>query len=659
MNLGVFLLLLLALPALAGPAATPRDPYQGIEIYRLPNLTQVVLAPSRTAETVEIRVEVKAGQFQDPPGKSGVAHLLEHYLFTSEKLAPDSTFMDLVREKGGGANGMTRAEDTVYYATVPRGNAAWIVDTFQKMLIRENFTPTAVESAKKPVYLEIGRATPADYANDLLFRFAPFSLPRQGIWQKEFGFEQSESQNSRNADKINTREITAADLQTFYANYYRPENTTILLAGGFSAPAMKKKIAAAFGEKPNLPGLSPQESVGAPRIRPYQLAQVTHDTPRVFLGTKVAFATAQQKLTGEIYLNYLAHRLMKELRNRKGETYSAYDQHYYRRNHGILTVRFDTSVAQYKGNLKAARALLARETSGEITPEDFETAKKFFEATFNLNDNDAETRLAYAQGLLRFREYFGDTFPTPFAAFQSLNFETYRAELKHLFRPEMRYELRIEPPLFFRYDTYLAYVLGLAFAALATRRYYLRKFAHREVRWVRKIQYPPFYLVQLINLAAIATVTYFASHLLDTAWQNIGLAGKSPLVSEYARKFLLAAFAVGIYQFYMSLLMRKAIIAGDQLWLKSLGYHSTVHNLHSITALHVIHPSRLFTSPKLLARVGFRFYYYFHPHFWQKGLLVELSTGKCIYLALAEAKMAAVEIRALLPPRETKLKLVA
>lgn len=649
-KLAAAILLAIALAPAAMAKGKLRDPYQNIEIFELKNKTKVVLAPSKSADTIEIRLSVKAGQFQDLPGKSGTAHLLEHYLFNGENLPKDTSYLDLIREKGGTANGMTKAEETVYYATMPKENGVWIVEVFQKLIDRQKFTRKEVEIAKKPVFLEIGRATPMDYVSDSVFKLTPFSLPSTNFWQVEFGFENNRSQTSANADKIDTFSISEQDVKDFYAKHYRPENVTLTLAGGLPANA-RALIEKGFGRRHNQPGPPLFESAGNPKIRPLVRSSVTNNTPRIVLGAKVADVTAQQKIIGEIYLNHLAHRMMKELRNRKGQSYTVSDSARFRKRHGLLTIRFDTSEEQYYENLASARELIRRESQdGEISLEEFREAKKFYETEFKLNEDDADTRLYYAQGLVRYLETFAPAaYPTPFAAYQSVDYETYKSELAYLFRPEMRYEVRTEPPVFFRYDNLFTYALGFFLFLALARKFYLYQFPHAQVRWVRKLRYFPLYGVQIATLGIIVAATLFTSKMLDLLWLSTALSSGPPLVSEYARSFLLTGCAVGIYQFYMSLMIRKVIVTSDLLWLKSLGYHSHVYGLSHLKSVHVMHPLKILLSPTRLYRVGFRFYYYFDLHFWQKGVLLTFENGTQIFLALANASQAAEELRAMIP----------
>ena len=52
-----------------------------IEHYRLKNGLEVVLAPDRRVPKVVLDIAYRVGSLNEPPGRSGFAHLFEHLMF--------------------------------------------------------------------------------------------------------------------------------------------------------------------------------------------------------------------------------------------------------------------------------------------------------------------------------------------------------------------------------------------------------------------------------------------------------------------------------------------------------------------------------------------------------------------------------------------------
>ena len=85
----------------------------------LPNGLQFIWLEDHTAPTVAIQVWYRVGSKDDPPGRSGFAHLFEHMMFKSTRRMP-AEFLDRLTEDVGGQNNAYTANDvTVYHETVP------------------------------------------------------------------------------------------------------------------------------------------------------------------------------------------------------------------------------------------------------------------------------------------------------------------------------------------------------------------------------------------------------------------------------------------------------------------------------------------------------------------------------------------------------------
>ena len=110
----VGLMLFLSLhPASARPWVEP-------ETFTLDNGLQVVVLPDHRAPVVTHMVWYRVGAADEPPGKSGIAHFLEHLMFKgTDKIAPGE-FSKIVARMGGQDNAFTSQDYTAYWAP-PRG----------------------------------------------------------------------------------------------------------------------------------------------------------------------------------------------------------------------------------------------------------------------------------------------------------------------------------------------------------------------------------------------------------------------------------------------------------------------------------------------------------------------------------------------------------
>src|ERR1700748_2070161 len=80
--------------------------------FTLANGLDIVVIPDRRAPVVTHMVWYRNGSADDPPGKSGIAHFLEHLMFKGTKANPRGKFSELVANLGGQENAFTSNDYT-------------------------------------------------------------------------------------------------------------------------------------------------------------------------------------------------------------------------------------------------------------------------------------------------------------------------------------------------------------------------------------------------------------------------------------------------------------------------------------------------------------------------------------------------------------------
>ena len=91
------------------------------ESYTLPNGLQVVVITNKRSPIVKQYVFYKVGSIDDPLGKSGIAHFLEHLMYLGKsKYAPPKQFDKIVKRLGGIFNAYTTFDHTAYFEEVPK-----------------------------------------------------------------------------------------------------------------------------------------------------------------------------------------------------------------------------------------------------------------------------------------------------------------------------------------------------------------------------------------------------------------------------------------------------------------------------------------------------------------------------------------------------------
>src|SRR5271163_904647 len=117
------MLLVVALAGAAiGPVAGAAFAGTGPEVtdFTLPNGLEVVVVPDHRAPVVTHMIWYKVGAADETPGKSGLAHYLEHLMFKGTEKNPGATFSKDVAAIGGQENAFTTSDYTGFFQRVPR-----------------------------------------------------------------------------------------------------------------------------------------------------------------------------------------------------------------------------------------------------------------------------------------------------------------------------------------------------------------------------------------------------------------------------------------------------------------------------------------------------------------------------------------------------------
>jgi len=199
------------------------DPYAKFEKKVLPNGLTIYACPMDRS-FVEIGFLIHSGAREDPKGKEGVAHFVEHCCSMNAKNLTKGKIESFFRSIGGRVNlGETSYLSTKYSCALPSRTRPIIkaLDIFSQMLLEEKITKN-IESERNIIIQEYYRFYPYDADTDISLLFSKMTFP--GHPREEY---------LRSFGKINTiKEISRSDLQKFYDLHYVPANISVIAAGG-------------------------------------------------------------------------------------------------------------------------------------------------------------------------------------------------------------------------------------------------------------------------------------------------------------------------------------------------------------------------------------------------------------------------------------------
>ena len=225
-----------ALSLLLAAAALAQD--ANYEKYTLPNGMKVILHEDHALPVASINIWYGVGAQDEPPGRSGFAHLFEHLMFMGTARVPGNQF-DVLMETGGGANNAsTDLHRTNYFSWGPSKllpTLLWLdADRLEDFGL--NVTQEKLDKQRDVVRNELRQTV----------ENAPYGKADEAIWRLMFPAD-----HPYVTGVIGTHEDLEAanvnNVKDFFANFYVANNASLVVAGDFDPVATKKLIAELFG----------------------------------------------------------------------------------------------------------------------------------------------------------------------------------------------------------------------------------------------------------------------------------------------------------------------------------------------------------------------------------------------------------------------------
>ena len=209
----------------------------------LPNGLRVLSAPDHSSPTVAIQVWYHVGSKDDPPQRSGFAHLFEHIMFKSTKNMK-SEMMDRLTEDVGGFNNAFTADDvTVYYEVVPSNYLETLIWAEADRLSGLNVDDANFKSERDVVKEEYRQSVLAP----------PYGRFFYLLQEKSFFEHPYKRPTIGSIEDLDAASLH--DVQEFHATYYRPDNATLVVVGDFDPKQFDAWVDKYFGPiaKPDRP----------------------------------------------------------------------------------------------------------------------------------------------------------------------------------------------------------------------------------------------------------------------------------------------------------------------------------------------------------------------------------------------------------------------
>jgi zinc protease len=258
----------MALVALAaGTRLVGAAPGPAVSHFVLSNGLEVVVIPDHRTPVVTHMVWYKVGAADEEPGKSGLAHFLEHLMFKGTAKNPAGRFSQVVATIGGQENAFTSSDYTGYFQRVSKDKLKLLMefeaDRMTGLVLTDDLVKPELNVVLEEQYQRVANNPGARLSEQIqaaLYLNHPYGKPVIG-WRHEI------------------ERLDRADALAFYRRFYTPDNAVVIVAGDVTEAEVKTLAAETYGKVARVSEPAPRRRPREPE--PEAVRHVTLSDPRV------------------------------------------------------------------------------------------------------------------------------------------------------------------------------------------------------------------------------------------------------------------------------------------------------------------------------------------------------------------------------------------
>jgi zinc protease len=220
--------------------------------FTLPNGLQVLVIQDHRTPVVTQMVWYKVGSADETPGKSGLAHFLEHLMFKGTSKHPVGEFSQTVLKVGGNENAFTSVDYTGYFQRVPREQLGKMMefeaDRMTGLILKDENVLPERDVVLEEYNMRVANNPEARLSEQImaaLYLNHPYGRPVIG-WRPEI------------------EKLGREDALAFYKRFYAPNNAILVIAGDVDVNEVRPLAEQTFGK------VVPQPAIPARRVRPQE-----------------------------------------------------------------------------------------------------------------------------------------------------------------------------------------------------------------------------------------------------------------------------------------------------------------------------------------------------------------------------------------------------
>lgn len=224
----------------AEQASSPVSFNVPVHYSTLDNGLKVVISPDDTSPIAAIGVYYNIGFRIEPKDRTGFAHLFEHMMFQGSENLGKNEFINLVQSNGGVLNGSTRFDYTNYFEIVPAHKLETMLwaeaDRMKGLAITQENLTNQQGVVKNEVKVNV--------LNQPYGGFPWLDMP-------QYAFNNWYNAHNFYGDLEDLDAATLEDVQSFFDQYYAPNNAVLVVVGDVDLEATQSMINKYFAKIPS------------------------------------------------------------------------------------------------------------------------------------------------------------------------------------------------------------------------------------------------------------------------------------------------------------------------------------------------------------------------------------------------------------------------
>ncbi|MCA9148276.1 MAG: insulinase family protein [Planctomycetales bacterium] len=363
----------------------------------LENGLRIVTEEIPGARSTAIGVLVDASPQDDPAGKEGLAHFVEHGLFQGTTSRDAQAISAMIDEAGGQMTAFTSRDYTCYYAHIMDDYSTFAWELLGDILLNSTFDEASIARERDVVVQELSLQED-DYSGQI------HDIVKNKIWNGHpLGREIA-------GNIASVQSLTRDDCLNFVRQHYTPDRLIVAAAGAAQHERMVEQASDALWRLTGTATPRKQSNCDFTTVTHYE----HRDVARAYFNIAIpslCYADPHRYATHGLNVilgGGMSSRLYSQLRESMGAVYYVHSQYYAYRDAGIMMIEGATSDENLERVLQAIVLELDQLAQDGVTDDELWRTRKQMKGQHLLAGDSMSTRMSR---ILTQNFYFGDFVP--------------------------------------------------------------------------------------------------------------------------------------------------------------------------------------------------------------------------------------------------------